>query len=422
MKTKIIKKLFFKYFFYIFLNNHKFLFKILLYFSFFFFGCFIILLLRIIKRFIHLRWYVFDASRIGHLIIDTEIYLSLKNKNIQENKFYVDLISFKKPISNKAVIKIYQKYILIYPLFIIRLLCDFDRLFINIFRVTDCHSAYKKRNFKFDNLDFINSKNPYLKLDDFDLANCENILKINGIDVNRKIIVFIIRDQAYLNHYFRGNWDYHEYRNYDIDKFELIFKELIDQGYFVIRMGKKMNKKINIQSNLFLDYAFCDFKSDILDLYLMSNAYFAVSTLTGLDWISFINNVPIAYLPLQFGFIPTNRKNIYFLPKIIKKQSVEQIVDCKELFLKKYAYFNKKSQFKNSKLQVMSHNDINIRNFIIEALDLYINKNHFDEIKNHKKFWNLHNKYCIKEYKVNINSQLPILSKQFRNREDFLND
>ena len=43
-------------------------------------------------------------------------------------------------------------------------------------------------------------------------------------------------------------------------------------------------------------------------------------------------------------------------------------------------------------------------------------------MKNHKKFWNLHNKYCIKEYKVNINSQLPILSKQFRNREDFLND
>ena len=76
-----------------------------------------------------------------------------------------------------------------------------------------------------------------------------------------------------------------------------------------------MNKKINIQSNLFLDYAFCDFKSDILDLYLMSNTYFAVSTLTGLDWIPFINNVPIAYLPLQFGFIPTNRKNIYFYLK-----------------------------------------------------------------------------------------------------------
>ena len=73
----------------------------------------------------------------------------------------------------------------------------------------------------------------------------------------------------------------------------------------------------------------------------------------------------------------------------------------------------KKSQFKISKLQVMSHNDINIRNFIIEALDLYINKNHVDEMKNHKKFWNLHNKYCIKEYRVNINSQLPILSKQF---------
>ena len=46
----------------------------------------------------------------------------------------------------------------------------------------------------------------------------------------------------------------------------------------------------------------------------------------------------------------------------------------------------KKSQFKNSKLQVISHNDINIRNFIIEALDLYINKNHVDEMKNHKNF------------------------------------
>ena len=52
-------------------------------------------------------------------------------------------------------------------------------------------------------------------------------------------------------------------------------------------MGKKMNKKINIQSNLFLDYAFCDFKSDILDLYLMSKAYFAVK---------YIDRVSIGFL------------------------------------------------------------------------------------------------------------------------------
>ena len=49
------------------------------------------------------------------------------------------------------------------------------------------------------------------------------------------------------------------------------------------------------KNDFFLDYPFSKYRNDFLDLWLMANCNFAISTGSGIDMISYTHDVPIVY-------------------------------------------------------------------------------------------------------------------------------
>ncbi|MBT4733354.1 TIGR04372 family glycosyltransferase, partial [Candidatus Woesearchaeota archaeon] len=113
-----------------------------------------------------------------------------------------------------------------------------------------------------------------------------------------------VRDTAYLGSeefHLNYDWDYHDYRNSNISTYILAIKWLLEQGVFVLRMGKKVNKKTPFNHPKFVDYPFCSDKSDLLDIWLFANCNLCISTGSGPDAISDIYRRPVVflnYLPL----------------------------------------------------------------------------------------------------------------------------
>ena len=96
-----------------------------------------------------------------------------------------------------------------------------------------------------------------------------------GFKVHEKFICLLVRDNAYLKKYFKDeNWDYHTYRNSDIQNYKLGIEWLISKGFWVIRMGKLNSQKLTINSKKFIDFPFVKEKSDLIDIWLFAIHYY----------------------------------------------------------------------------------------------------------------------------------------------------
>ena len=92
------------------------------------------------------------------------------------------------------------------------------------------------------------------------------ILESNGYNKNLKIVLLNIRDSA-----FRGKSSFTDYRNiYNHDNYNDTIKFLLENDYFLIRVGRKVNYKFNFKKN-FIDYPYSKFMSDEMDLYMAKN-------------------------------------------------------------------------------------------------------------------------------------------------------
>ena len=60
-------------------------------------------------------------------------------------------------------------------------------------------------------------------------------------------------------------------------------------------MGKYMKKKVNFEHPNFIDYPFCEFKTDILDVYFGYKCFMAISSGSGWDSIPYSFRKPILY-------------------------------------------------------------------------------------------------------------------------------
>ena len=72
-----------------------------------------------------------------------------------------------------------------------------------------------------------------------------------------------------------------ECRNSNIKKYYKCINYLLDEDYYVYRIGRISNARVDLQNEKFIDYPFCDFKSDIMDMYLIKNCDFYIGNMSG---------------------------------------------------------------------------------------------------------------------------------------------
>jgi len=247
----------------------------------------------------------------------------------------------------------------------------------------------------------LDNSNPLINFSPKEKQRGLNFLKEINISINDKIVLLISRDPAYfyMKRYIR-NHEY-SYRDQDINIFDEAVEYLCSLNYKVIRMGRVMDKKLNIKNPNFFDYAFSKQKSDFLDIFLFEVCNFVISTGTGLDCVSslfrkkilhvnyadlimmryFNSNVGLVY-PKKFIDINTDKElNIF---EIYEKLPKNSNINSGEDFLKK-----NNITYKNLSRTEIKYACIEMLDFLKNGLDsetLELNK----KIKNMFK-----NKYDI---------------------------
>ena len=99
---------------------------------------------------------------------------------------------------------------------------------------------------------------------------CLEKMSIMGLDKSQPYICLHIRESGYKN-----DPERRPYRNADILNYVPAIKELINRGFWVVRIGDSTMKRLPNLKNV-IDYPFTDFKSSAMDLYLIKKCHFYI--------------------------------------------------------------------------------------------------------------------------------------------------
>ena len=137
----------------------------------------------------------------------------------------------------------------------------------------------------------------------------------------------LVRDSGFLNRHSKNEdlekWNYHNYRNGNIDNYVLAAEELTSRGYYVFRMGINVLKPLKSSNPKIIDYANSNLRSDFMDIYLAAKCSFCISSVTyGFNDLACLFAKPIVMSSIPIGELDTFSERIFLLSKhhILKKE------------------------------------------------------------------------------------------------------
>ncbi len=250
------------------------------------------LILYLIYPFVKVRFGMIHNDVFGHYLFDPEFYL--RKKKLTKEKSY-DLFFFS---SNHEINTFWDK--VIKRNFKVNSIFKFFFLNSNLFFRSKNSFKLNERTAR-DTENIFYRTNIQLSFTKEEINDGKIFLKSIGLKQNQKFVCVVNRDPFYkknvVDQYYKDrNWDYHNYRNSNIDTYIPAIEYLLKKNYFVIRVGKGVSKKLEIDHENFLDYSSSELRNDFLDVFLMSNSYFNLVSESGLLIVSLIYNVPICFV------------------------------------------------------------------------------------------------------------------------------
>jgi len=305
--------------------------------------------IKILRSKFLIRFGEIPVGRVGHLALETEIYFCNKNKEInsqnQTNTYDLFCVEeFSGYISNRTLFELIKKKITIYPVFLIYPFILLEKFFFknkeNIVYLTDQDDRDIHQLIKKNPQNLFLSESQRKKGESFLSDVCQG-------KKSQKFVLLFVRDKAYLNNIFKNkNWNYHNYRDCNIDNYIEACEELTKQGYYVFRMGHVVEKKLKTSNKKIIDYATNGMRSDFLDIFLCANCSFAISTSTGMDYVPTVFRKPILCInmsPVGLANFPLDKWLVSFKDHYSKKLS--RFLTLKEIFELNLAYAESSDEY-----------------------------------------------------------------------------
>ena len=360
--------------------------KLLKIFSYFFSPIiiFLIIILRPIKK---IRFSFISSQRLGDYSVSIEIYLC--EKLLFKSNKYLDIFILTDKISNFTYTELLKKKVIIYPNFI-----TFPLYSVLLF-LSKKFFFFKKFLFvlknKDNNFSILQSKINFSPDSKF-ITKGNNFLKKIGITEDDKIICLIVRDSNYLKKQFPyQDWNYHNYRNCDINNYKLAINTATKRGYYVLRMGQDNKEELTIPDNpRFIDYG-KKFRTDFLDIFLAYKCSFCITTATGWDFIpAFTFRKPVIftnYTPV--GDLLTYSKNFLFSIKIHYDIIKNKKLNLKEISQSLAAYGTSTELFERENIKLLENTPEDLEELTIEMMDRLENNFYIssEDKKLHDIFW-----------------------------------
>ncbi len=162
-------------------------------------------------------------------------------------------------------------------------------------------------------------------------------LRTRGWTDGEPVACLFVRDKAYLSsdplhsHARQGHYDYHNYRDSDIDTYADAVRNLANEGWWVVRMGKRVEKRLPLEHPRVIDLPFAADRDDLLDVWLTVNCGFLMTTATGLDVIPWIyGNAPSVYVNALSLFACASPINNVWVPKHLRWKATGKFLTLRE--------------------------------------------------------------------------------------------
>ncbi len=301
------------------------------------------------------------SSRIGHYAQNTHMLLcALKYNTFPEEKNCVHFyyIQTHVPVCNVFLHKMWSR--------VIRILPSWGAFWGHVdylLRITlrkRYQTPFKKRFEDFVGaLDMFGycrkDRNQFLSFSKEEETMGEELKIKLGIPADKLFVCLLVRDTAYTKTIFPDSvWDNENFRHADIKSYIPAIEFLIQNGFYVVRMGKLVENALDIGDARLIDYANHPVKSDFMDIYLSAHCFFFISTPCGLDDVPRIFNRPTvatnAILFQEKCYTPWT----FLIPKNIMSMKTQVLVSYQE-------------QYQDYKHFILSGKYTNLRDPIMEA-------------------------------------------------------
>jgi putative glycosyltransferase (TIGR04372 family) len=344
-----------------------------------------ILVVRILRPFILIRFGQLVSSRIGHYAANTEMYMCERDAGIQPQKAMDYFFNGRPPICNKQLYLMWNRVLRINKLtkyfyitnklvpggknHIISVSCS-DRDVHNLYERVPLHLKFTEEE----------ERKGYIEL------------KKMGISQNAKFILFHARGSGYLKTIKpKDDWYYHNYRDSDIINFNRAVELSADRGYYVIRMGAAPEKALSLNNSYIIDYA-CLYRTEFMDIFLGAKCQFYIGDSCGINAIPYIFRNPVAttnMVPIEIS--PTWGSKDLFIPKKHWLEKEKRFMTFSEIFNSGAGRFLQTQEFEQAGISLIENSPEEIAALAIEMDDRLKGtwKSTEEDEKLQERFWHL---------------------------------
>ena len=363
----------------------------------------VVLVFRLIRPWLLVRWGGMISSRIGHFAANTEMYLCEKDASINMPKQrYLDIFYMaSRPICNEQLAIMWKRVLRIWPSWILAPIIRVDRMMPG---GGDCEIGNNTQG-DLDVHNLLDRFPPHLKFTTGEEARGEAGLRVLGIPHGARFVCLMARDSAYMGAHKPGmDWRYHNYRDCDIQNFILAVEALAVRGYFVLRMGAKVREAMKTAHPRIIDYATNGMRSDFMDIYLGAKCEFCITTGMGLDAIPYIFRRPAVYVNLvPFGILYTFRKEFISITKKHISKEKGRSLTMREIFNHGGGFSLSTSGYESKGIELIENSPEEICDVVIEMVDRLNGswQPHEDDEVLQRRFWEIFKTYAVDKYEGN---------------------
>ena len=298
----------------------------------------VILILWIFKPVLWIKVGGLHYGRIGHLAMNTDLFLRRRQLGIHPDGPYYCFISNPNNLANRQLLNMFKRVI---PIYENRVLSWLYYGMLPILKKTPFYQDLPLNSNEY--YEFNNAKSSlYFKADEIEKGR--KLLNQMNVDIDKDEFVCIFaRDDAYLKQFIpHNNWDYHNWRNSDIDSLIETAKYLIKKGFTVIRIGSIVKKPINFFHEKMIDYSYSGHQNDFLDIFLLAHCKFTIASgVSGLLGVANILDRPVLEVNAAecYTFTPIG-KNCLYVPKKYKYSNSNSYIHFEDALKLGHSYHN----------------------------------------------------------------------------------
>jgi len=327
----------------------------------------VVLVLRIIRPWLLVRLGLCKSGRIGHFAANTEMYLCERDAGINvPSQRYLDVFYMTWLISNQQLATMWKRVLRVWPFWVLDTINRVNRLIPG----GSAHEIGTNTQGARDVHNLLDRFSPHLEFTSEEEARGEVGLRDLGIPNGAHFVCLIVRDSAYMEAHPLGHWNYHSYRDSDIQNYVLAAEQLAERGYFVVRMGAKVIDGMKTAHPRIIDYAANGMRSDFMDIYLGSKCAFCITTGTGWDAIPGMFRRPLVFTNFTpIGAISSYLNDAVFVTKRHYLVKESRNLTLQEIFNHGVGFSSKTSDYESKGVKLIENTPEEIRDVVIEMVE-----------------------------------------------------